>query len=81
MKVKLIELEGKVVDVNGDGINEVDIVLKDGAGTQVATAKTNPSGEFKIGDLKAGDYKVFASKANYVAKKAINIFKMQCIRF
>lgn len=58
-------LKGVIRDgVEGYGINEVDIILTDDAGTQVASTNTNELGEYFL-TVKAGTYNLKVSKKGF----------------
>src|SRR5262245_21141351 len=59
------ELTGKVVDEKGAGVNEAKVTLVYVPANAGFTLKTKKSGEFKAGDLKAGEWRVQVEAANF----------------
>lgn len=54
-------LSGRVLDRNGEGVDDVTVTVLDEDGDVVATTTTDGEGEYAFTDLAAGDYEVLAT--------------------
>lgn len=58
-------IEGKVIDMNGDGIANASVSFARRIGTS-STTTTDSKGNFSFQDVTPGDYRVTASKTGYI---------------